>query len=164
MKLEATGIDEFAKMLGKLGNEVESIAAQSLYEGAGIMANALKSAIASIPTENWHRVEPGVNPLRSATPAEKRQIQEAVGIAKFDKNGSEVNTAIGITGSGYMKRKTKKYKKGVPIAMVARSINSGSSYRAKYPFVRMARAAAKGPAEAAMVDKAEELIDKITGE
>ena len=163
MKLEATGIDEFAKMLGKLGNEAESIAAQSLYEGAGIMANALKSAIASIPTENWHRVEPGVNPIRSATPAEKRQIQEAVGIAKFDKNGSEVNTAISLNGSGYMMHKKKRYK-GVAIALVARSINSGSSYRAKYPFVRMARAAAKGPAEAAMVDKAEELIDKITGE
>lgn len=167
MTFEATGIDELIDALNKLDKETEPIAAQALYDGAGVMAAAIRSQVNSIPTEDWHYVdERHPHKMKSATTQEKNAIAQVIGISEFDKNGSEVNTSIGINDGGYMKVKNpySGVEKEVPIIKVARSVNSGSSVREKYPFARKAKAAAKSAAEQATVAKGEKLIKEITGE
>ena len=77
---------------------------------------------------------------------------------KFRKNGSEVDTLIGISyDSGY----TQIAGKQKAVAVIARSINSGTSFMKKQPVFRRAKNSAQGAAKAAIVAKAEKMFDEI---
>ena len=55
----------------------------------------------------------------------------------MEQDGQGWNTKAGF--AGYMEEgKSKKYPNGLPIPLLARSIESGSSVRQKHPFVRAA--------------------------
>ena len=72
----------------------------------------------------------------------------------MENDNGYINTKIGF--DGYNATKTKKYPNGQPNALIARSIESGTSKHQKTPFVRPAISKAKAKAEAAMaasVDK-----------
>ena len=56
---------------------------------------------------------------------------------------------------------TQAYPNGQPNAVIARSMESGSSARVKQPFVRKAVNAARPRAEARMGDKIKDMVDKI---
>lgn len=153
--METSGIEQLSNMLGNLGDNTERIASGALFEGAAVMANAYRAAANSIVTgaRRYHK-EPGG---RLPTPAEKAAVQN-VGIAKFrHEGGAEVDTMIGMP-EGYAD--VNGHKKA--IKLIARSINSGTSFMQKQPVFRKASRTAKGPAEAAMVAKADEMIGQIT--
>jgi hypothetical protein len=97
---------------------------------------------------------------RLPSPQEKAALERKVGIAKFQGGGGEVNTLVGITGSGYANVAGKK----TPVIVIARSINGGTDFMEKQPVFR--RAASKGAkaAEAAMQKTAEERIEQIANE
>lgn len=152
------GLDELLAMLGEMENRTEEIAKRALYQGAKVMADAYRKGVGSIkavergPGEDRHHA-------RYPTPDEKEAL-DAIGIASFRGSGSEVDTLIGIGlgDEGYfeMDGKTK------PLAMIARSINSGTSFMKKQPVLRKAASMAKGPAAAAVVQEAERIIREIT--
>ena len=99
MKLE--GAEELSKLLTELGDKAPVVASMSLYEGAGKMADAVSAEARSIRTAKFKWAKPGT--YRLPSPEEKQILMEngAMGIAEFDKNGSEINTAVGYTRSGY---------------------------------------------------------------
>lgn len=99
MKID--GIEEISKMLNEIGDKAEFVAAQGLYQGAGEMAQAISKAADAVKTEPFKYASHGETRLPS--PEEKAILQAngAMGIAKFDKNGSEVTTSIGYNGTGY---------------------------------------------------------------
>ena len=96
-----TGMEDISKMLDELGDAAESVASLALYEGAGAMAKAINESALSIRTAPFKYAKPGETRLPS--PEEKQILLEngSMGIAKFDKNGSEVNTSVGYNKSGY---------------------------------------------------------------
>lgn len=153
--MTTTGTEELSRMLGELGDKAPGIAAQALYEGAGVMANAYKAAAGRILTAPRRHREPGG---RLPTPEEKAAVQGAVGIARFRKDGTEVDTIIG-EPEGYANINGRQK----PIKEIARSINSGTSFMTKQPVFRRASRASAAAAQAAMTAKAEELIKDITG-
>ena len=64
-----------------------------------------------------------------------KDLAEGLGIAKPDvDHQGNTNTKVGF--KGYGSHPTKKYPKGVPNALLARAVESGSSVRKKTPFVR----------------------------
>lgn len=153
--IETSGIDQLSEMLGNLGENTERIASGALFEGAAVMADAYRAAAGSIVTgaRRYHS-EPGG---RLPTPAEKAAVQN-VGIAHFrHEGGAEVDTVIGMP-EGYAN--VNGHRKA--IKLIARSINSGTSFMQKQPVFRRAFRSAAGPAQAAMVAKADELIGKLT--
>ena len=79
------------------------------------------------------------------------------GIAKFDKNGSEVQTSIGISGAGYVNIAGKQKA----VVKIANAINSGTSFMEKQPVFRKASTQTRKSASAAIVAKAEEIISGI---
>lgn len=153
--METGGIEQLSEMLGNLGENTERIASAALYSGAAVMADAYRAAARSIVTGSGrHHDEPGG---RLPTPAEKEAVQN-VGIAHFrHEGGAEVDTVIGMPeGYAEVNRRRKAIK------LIARSINSGTSFMKKQPVFRKAERTAVGPSEAAMVARAEALIDTIT--
>ena len=79
-------------------------------------------------------------------------------IRKGIDDGDYVHAKIG--WDGYGRTKTKKYPEGVPNQLIVRSINSGSSFRKKNPFVNRAVTKNKKTAVKAMADTIENEIKK----
>ena len=84
-------------------------------------------------------------------------MQAGAGIARFDKNGTEVQTSVGYANSGYaiLKGRVK------PVPMIVNAINSGTSFMQKQPFVRNAARKAKSKTERAMTEVVETAFEAI---
>ena len=192
--LKVEGMAEVSEMLSRLEEAAPAIAAEAVYEGAAVVRDAIFKEMEAIQTAPFKYAKDGQ--LRLPSPEEKEILYQAgVGIAKFDKNGLEIDTSVGFNQSGYanvtwnhMSSKARTnykvvYLKGhesnsssllkaigmgkgeqnqKPIGAVANSINSGTSFMKKQPFVR--KAAKSGGAKAMSVMKAfiEDAFEKIT--
>ena len=150
--MTTNGTEELAEMLGRLGEEAPKIAAQSLYEGARVVADAYSEGARSIITARRRHNEPGG---RFPTPEEKEAVMNT-GIARFNKDGAEVDTLVGVAeGYAYPNGRKKAIK------LLARSINSGTHFMHRQPVFRRAASQSRGKAQDAMVAKADELINQI---
>ena len=155
--MKVDGMSEISEALDKLEKNAAAAAAQGLYEGAGVIADEVNQNAAAIRTEEFHyAVFPGAT-SRLPSPEEKEIVlQAAAGIAKFRKDGTEVNTSVGFNNAGYAQLKGRT----VPIPVIVNAINSGTSFMRKQPFIR--KAASKGAPKAikAMKDKIESVLDE----
>lgn len=154
--MKVTGMDELSEKLSRLGSEAESVAAQSLYQGAGVMADALTAAGKTIRAGKFHYVFNGHKRLPSYE--EAAAVQGKIGIARFNKNGTEVDTAVGFGNAGYVEIAGKKKA----VRQIANAINSGTSFMDKQPVFRQAISRAKEASGAAIVSRADELIEQLT--
>ena len=131
MKMKVDGMTEISEMLSSMEEKAGSVAAGALYEGAGLMAEEINKGAAEIQTAPFNFAPPGKTRLPS--PEEKQIIQTAAaGIAKFNRNGTEVDTSVGFRNSGYAELEGKM----VPIPKIVNAVNSGTSFMKKQPFVR----------------------------
>ena len=186
--LKVEGMDELFSAMKKAGDKALGIAAQGLYEGAGLVANAVSREIGGISTEPFKYAKGGQK--RKPSPEEKAAIQSAPhGVAKFRKKLERVDTSVGFNGAGYVNvnfrhmnasartnYKAVRFKrhdstasstlkfikqqtgqdlgKGAqnqkPIAVIANSINSGTSFMEKQPFMRKAFSKTQSAAVAAI--------------
>lgn len=154
--METVGLDQLGRTLAALGDRAQDVASGALYDGADIVADAMNAAIQSIQTEPFKYAAEGK--MRLASPQEKAALERKIGIAKFRKSGSEVDTLIGISGaSGYAQIAGKKKA----VRVIARSINSGTSFMKKQPVFLKAKTQSQGPAKEAIVAKAEKMINEI---
>lgn len=160
MTIKTDGLTEVGEMLARLGNQAGDVASGSLYEGAGVVADAFTRGTASISTEKFHYLaKPELTGTkRYASPEEKAALIGKSGIAAFRKDGAEVDTVIGFSGdAGYTEINGRKK----PVIEIARSINSGTSFMHKQPVYRKAVTSSQRAAKAAIVAKAEEMFNKI---
>jgi len=155
-QMTTVGIDRQIDQFIQLGQEIEGIAKEALYKGAGVMADTMTAEIGTIRTEPFHYAVNGAK--RLASPQEKAALERKVGIAKFQGGGGEVNTLVGITGSGYANVAGKK----TPVIVIARSINGGTDFMEKQPVFRRAANKGRPAAQAAIVETAEKRIEELT--
>lgn len=156
VKTQIYGIDELVSNFDAAEKGAQGIAKAALYEGAGVMADAMHGALDNIATEEYHYAHHGHKRLPS--PEEKAAVLSAsFGVAKHQGSGAEVNTVVGITGSGYVEMLGKSY----PAAMLLRSIQSGTSFMTAQPVVRRAINRTKSAAAAAIKAEAEARLTKI---
>ena len=160
VKMSYSGASELGEMLSRLGTEAPDIARKALFTGAGTVADAVKAAVMQLPVGTPKENSPTGHPFTGLTEEDRDDLAAGVGIARFDSKGDAETTAISF--NGYTRRTEPGFPKGVPLAMIARSLESGSSVRAKHPFVRQTIRAVKDAAQAAMVQTAEAEISKIT--
>lgn len=156
-KIEFGGIDAYAKALSELGADSEEIIKKAIYEGASVVADAIRGNIESIPIEEG---ENGLPPLAEdgkklygISRRQKADLLAGFGLAPMENSGDYIQTKAGFDGYGSVK--TKKYPKGVPNAALMRSVESGNSFRKKHPTVRPAVNRSRKEAESVM----EETID-----
>ena len=142
--IQVEGMDELVQGMDRLPEKAEQVAALALYEGAGVMADAVSQAVQGIATEPFKYA--GRGKTRKPSPEEKAILANAKhGVAKFQKTGVSVDTSVGYQSAGYanLNGKTK------PVPLIANAINSGTSFMKAQPFMRKARAK-KGAAVAAI--------------
>ncbi|MBO7669898.1 MAG: hypothetical protein J6S60_04845 [Oscillospiraceae bacterium] len=160
MAIEVEGLEEFVSMLEVLGKSGKKITAMALYDGAAVAAEAVVQAVNALPTEP-DRGAPRGRPYQVITPEDQAALAEAVGISKFQHSGDSVDCSVGI--GGYGGHTEPDYPGGVPMPLIARSIESGSSVRAKHPFFRKAISGARGSIVAKMEETANKIMEEIIG-
>ena len=160
--IEFKGIDEYAKVLAKVGQGSKGIIKAAVYEGADVVADAMRNAVSALPTIseteaiiNWRRDVPN----EGITAAQKEGLASGLGLSPMKDEGGYIYTKAGF--AGYNGVHTKAYPNGQPNALIARSLESGSSARKKHPFVRPAVNRVKAAAEARMGAKLDEMLSKI---
>ena len=203
---KVAGMDELFSKMKQLKEKSLGIAAEGLYEGAGIIADAVSNAVQGIATEPFKYAKGGKK--RKPSPEEKAAIQGSPhGVAKFRKKLDRVDTSVGFNGNGYVNVNFKhmsqdartNYKavrfkgksstasstlkfiksqggsekyglskdigKGArnqkPVGVIANSINSGTSFMEKQPFIRKAFSKSKNAAMAAIEAKIKERLDEL---
>lgn len=155
-KMQVTGMAEFGKKLQQLGGAGEAIAKMGVYDGAKVIVEEVKKSIRSLPEEKMRFLKKG-DRFSVLTDRNKADLVEHLGIASMDTIGG-ASTRIGF--EGYSSIRTKKYPSGIPVVMMARSIESGSSVREKHPFFRPAVNRARHRAEDECVQTMEKQIKK----
>ncbi|MBD5102039.1 MAG: hypothetical protein HDT27_04950 [Subdoligranulum sp.] len=154
-KFVVKGIEEYALKVSKLGDQTERVAKKAIYEAAAIITDEIRKNIDGIPVQNG-TVPKGEMRKGIPEPA-KEGLQQSFGITKIDKDREGVyNAKIGF--DGYNDIKTKRWPQGQPNQMIARSVESGTSFMAPHPFI----APAVRKTKAAALKKMSEVIDEET--
>lgn len=145
-KAQVISVDNFIKDLDARSKEFEEMAGKSLYQGAAILADQLRENIQNLP-ERPRSGKRG-EALRGVTKEQKQALLDHMGVARMMNKDGSYDIKIGF--EGYDDDKTKSYPNGHPVSMIARAVESGTSFLQKTPFIRPASQKAKGPAEEAM--------------
>jgi hypothetical protein len=133
------GMEAYLKSFDKIASEVPRIESQALFDGAGLLADAVNAEISGLTELNKRQ---------------RKGLHDGLGIAGFwSENGATV-TKIGF--EGYNSIKTKRWPNGQPNAMIARSLIRGTSWMRANRFT--ARAAKK--AREACIRAMQERVDR----
>ena len=151
------GVDDLVARYEKLNQKSLEVVGKAIYNGAGVVMDIVEEAVEAINIDdNFATSE---NPKSGPSTIQKIGLIRSLGISKMREDGSFLNVKIGF--DGYNNLKTKKWPQGQPNSMVARSIESGTSFMIKQPFMRPAEQSAKGPCEAIMARTVDKEIEKI---
>ena len=156
-ELKVDGMEEISETLTKLEEKASGVAARALYEGAGIMAGEINQSAKQIKTAPFEYAKDGQTRFPSAQ--EKAIVERAAaGIAKFNKNGAEVDTSVGFSNAGYAELAGKT----VPVPKIVNAINSGTSFMQPQAFIRKAKTRGGHKAMQAMKESIEKDFEEIT--
>ena len=149
---------EFSALLsGLTGDAAVTVMKAACYAGIGVLADAIKTEVQSLPEEEGYMV-PGRK--RNVVDAhDKKMLAERLGVSRIESTSDSANVVVSF--SGYNDRPTKKYPNGVPVPMIARSIESGSSVRMKNAFIRRAFNNAQTTALQKAIDAGEKELNDL---
>lgn len=150
------GIDDLISQYQKIANDTEAVCGKAIYQGAGVVMKYVTAAVEGIATDDRHGTPEA--PCIGPTTYQKEGLLRSVGIAKMRQDGTFYNVKIGF--DGYNGVRTKSWPSGQPNSMIARAVQSGTSWMRKQPFLRQAEQAAKAPCEAAMAATVDKELSK----
>lgn len=156
-KITFKGLEEYEQKLLQLKNLSREMIGEAIYEGAGVVADAVKSNIETIPIDD--RYVTGGAMLYGITAEQKEGLRQGFGIASLQDENGYLHVKLGF--DGYNSVVTKNYPNGQPNSVIARSVNAGTSFRSRIPFVDNAVNSKKASAEQKMKDKIETAIGKV---
>lgn len=160
-RMTTEGVADVAMMFGKASKMGVPIAKMAVYDGARVMADEIRTETGQIPLDRERFLLPGEK-YAAITSRDRRDLAAHLGITKITSTGSGVRAVIGF--AGYGSKKTHKYKKGLPMAMLARSLMKGTVVREQSAFIDRALGKASENAQSAMVQTGEKVIAKILAE
>ena len=139
-KIEMRGLDEYTRALSRLElGTKEKVIGPAIYAGAKVAADAIQSAISSIPVDNGFGTVD--HPQNGINAKQKAALHNSFGIAKMRNDDGFYNVKLGF--DGYNDIKTKRWPKGQPNAMIARSVERGTSWLRPYKFIKKAMNSAR---------------------
>lgn len=139
-KIEMRGLDEYTRALSRLElGAREQVIGPAIYQGAKVAADAIQSAISSIPVDNgWGTPS---KPQNGINAKQKAALHQSFGVTKMRSDDGYYNVKLGF--DGYNDIKTKRWPKGQPNAMIARALERGTSWLKPYRFIKKAMASAR---------------------
>ena len=144
-KIQFKGINEYARAMQRVYVRSSDIIGKAIYEGAAVIADGVKDELRKLPVDESYG-----SPEKKVDGVTKRQ--------KADLIDGYLNVKLGF--DGYGRTKTKKYPKGVPNQLIARSVNTGTSFRKRNPFMDRAVRAKRKLAEKKMMETMDEGMKK----
>lgn len=152
-RIRFKGLEEYELKLSRISSRQVSdeIAGRAIYAGAGVIADAVRAEIEALPTVDSRKRGTTDNPIDGVTTLQKKGLSDGWGVAPMRREDGVYNTKLGF--DGYNGVKTKKYPGGQPNQLIARSVNSGTSFRRKNPFVDRTVKSKKAAAEKAMAEE-----------
>lgn len=158
-KMTIKSLSTQIQQLEKLQANVPDILQNVLYEGAGVVADAMREAMDAIPVDEDTQMGFSGKPVNGLQPLQKQGLIDSFGISPMRQEKDGHNVLIGF--DGYNEVRTRKYPNGQPNQLIARSLEVGTSFRRAYPFVRKTVRKARKPAEERMKEVLQQEIDKI---
>ena len=143
-KIQFKGINEYARAMQRVYVRSNDIIGQAIYEGAAVIADGVKDELRKLPVDESY-----------GSPEKKA---DGFGISSMRDDKGYLNVKLGF--DGYGRTKTKKYPKGVPNQLIARSVNTGTSFRKRNPFMDRAVRAKRKLAEKKMMETMDEGMKK----
>lgn len=157
-RFEFSGIDNYISQLNKLQQSTkDGVVGKTVYAGAAVVADSVRRAIQALPVGDGRAQGGGL--VDTVTLPQKVGLLDGFGISRMKDDDGFVNVKLGF--DGYNSTRTEKYPRGQPNALIARSVNSGTTFRKKTKFVDKAVNSAKKAAEAAMDAACSREIEKI---
>ena len=154
---EFKGIDNYIKQLNELQTATkDGVVGKTVYAGAAVVADSVRRAIQALPVGDG-RARDGL--ISTVTLPQKSGLLDGFGISPIRDDDGFINVKLGF--DGYNGTRTKNYPKGQPNVVIARAVNSGTTFRKKTKFVDKAVKSAKKAAEAAMAAACSREIEKI---
>lgn len=152
------GIDNYIKQLSKLQQSTkDGVVGKTVYAGAAVVADSVRRAIQALPVGDGRAQGGGL--VDTVTLPQKAGLLDGFGISRMKDDDGFVNVKLGF--DGYNSTRTEKYPRGQPNALIARSVNSGTTFRKKTKFVDKAVNSARKAAEATMDAACSREIEKI---
>ena len=152
------GIDNYIKQLNKLQQSTkDGVVGKTVYAGAAVVADSVRRAIQDLPVGDGRAQGGGL--VDTVTLPQKAGLLDGFGISRMKDDDGFVNVKLGF--DGYNSTRTEKYPRGQPNVLIARSVNSGTTFRKKTKFVDKAVNSAKKSAETAMDAACSREIEKI---
>lgn len=151
------GVDELVAQYEKLDRNSHEVIGKAIYQGASVVMKSVVSAVDGLTVDNRFGTETA--PTNGPSTIQKIGLQQSLGIAPMRQDGDFWNVKIGF--DGYNSVHTKTWPQGQPNSMIARSIESGTSWMRKQPFMRKAEQSSRGACERAMSDVVDKEIAKI---
>lgn len=158
--LRMQGLKEYEEMLSKLDKDTVPMIGRALYEGGKIVADEFRREVEALPIVAPNVRGTSERKLAGITSEQKRGLLQGLGIAKMRSRDGVHDIKIGF--DGYNSVHTKKYPGGQPNAMIARSVNTGSSFRTATHFADRAARNSKARAEKAMQQQFDKDLKKIS--
>lgn len=157
-RFEFSGIDNYIKQLNKLQQSTkDGVVGKTVYAGAAVVADSVRRAIQDLPVGDGRAQGGGL--VDTVTLPQKAGLLNGFGISRMKDDNGFVNVKLGF--DGYNSTRTEKYPRGQPNALIARSVNSGTTFRKKTKFVDKAVNSARKAAETAMDAACSREIEKI---
>lgn len=145
-------LDKYTKQLQELELKTrDELIGKAVFAGAGIVADAIRANIQGLSESPSSR--------HGLTAKQKQGLLQGLGISRMKDESGFINVKIGF--NGYNGHVSKKFPKGQPNALIARSAEKGTSYAPAQRFVSPAVNRTKAAAENAMKDVVESGIEKI---
>ena len=144
------GLSVYVDKIAALNKDAIEIVKGATAKGAEIVADACKTELNGLPvTSEGKSIQAWKHQEKTfLTQRQKQGLVESMGLAPIRNDAGFINTKLGF--DGYNDIVTKKWPKGQPNAMIARSVDSGSSAFNKNPFMRRVEKATKEKAIKAM--------------
>lgn len=137
--------------LQALGADIPDLCKKAIYPAAGLVADAVQEEISGLGTAK----EPGQGKL---TAKQRDGLRQGLGIAQFRTDDGYLNVKIGF--DGYNEIVTARWPNGQPNAMIARSLERGTSFWQPNPFCKRAVKKIQNAAEQEMQRVLDEEIDR----
>ena len=148
-------VDEFVVRLKHLEKNTDEIIGRALYEGAKVVADGIKDALVRLPADDSPY---GKHWRTSINSVQKKGLIDGFGIAPEQKRDGFINVKLGF--DGYNEMHTKDRPNGQPNPMIARSLESGTSFMPKNPIISQTTKSLKKECERTMQEVLDEEMEK----
>lgn len=156
------GIDLTIKSYQKASKNIAATIKQAVYPAAGYLADKIAAGLNELPTvEGKDGKPPYMAPgykLDSISPVQKQDLIKGFGITAFENKNGYINVKLGF--DGYGSYPTKKHPRGIPNALLIRSLEKGTDFLKKNNFITKIYNREKKTVEKQLGKNFNELISK----